>query len=98
MSELEFDMFVLRTELESCLVMNFWPIFLSVDILENDIGLCVYQVTLCSSRFAGMPVNDRISEVFRAIKDDKIDLKGHSIVVEAFDSKEFADIIDQSFI
>jgi hypothetical protein len=98
MTEVEFDMFRLRAELEASLVMAYWPFFLSVDIIDHGNDTHTFNVTLGSTRFADMTVNDRISDVFRLIKEDKIDTSDQTIVVECFDSAEFEDLIDQSFI
>lgn len=98
MTELEFDMFRLRAELESSLVFAYFPFFLSVDIIEHGNDSHTFNVTLGSSRFANMTVNDRISDVFTVLKLDNIDTQGQNIVVECFDSDEFSDLIDQSFI
>lgn len=87
----------LLVELESTLITNIRPNFLSV-IYEADDSPFIH-IIISKSSFQDISVNDRLNQIFSLLKTKNPDIiEKHSVIIETFSSEELEDLIDSLFI
>lgn len=80
--------------IESILVYNIRPIFLSVTE-EYDEANPFIHIVIAHNQFTGMPMVDRVQYVYDLLnREDPDILKLFHIVVEAFDTEQLQDLFD----
>lgn len=82
------------TELESFLVAEFRPYFLSIVTLP-DMSPPQIQVLISAHRFKGMSIKDRLSYIYDLLKVKKPDIiVNNAIIIEAYTASELEDLIE----
>lgn len=80
--------------LESILVREFRPTFLSIKYEPNSKDQFVHIVISCS-QFSNLPVEKRVALVYKKILENRGDLISVlPVIVETFSSKEMVDVFE----
>ena len=80
-------------ELESTIVYNLRPTFLS--IVHEKEELPFIHIIVSHPSFNNKPMKDRINYIFSLIKDNNLDILNRvTIIVEAFSSSEMEDLFE----
>jgi len=81
-------------KLESILVTDFRPTFLSVNYNSTDKNPVIH-IVMSSKLFLNKTVDQRIASVFKCLlTKDKSIIENNALIVETFDSKEMSEIFE----